>query len=304
MSRAHHIRHYCRLLFAFACLLGVFEFTIWGLPKRLHAGAPIALDYLFLVALLLAFVVAPFLLYPLGGGARRQELGIRVVFWAVPLLGFGFAALLWNASLPNGATPSVIMISGILATMGWLITQRNARNAAKKQHTMTLLMNFTTSDFIRFHGTNVARLYPYATPLPTGDLHRLRMEREAWRPTSGDSKEDMPTLTSVVHLLNFYEFIAIGVIRGDLDEAMTKELLRSVVCSICIKYAAYIREQQRTAAGPARTKAFIGLTTVFEEWATDAERAKAAFEPADLPWRHLQTINMKRLGLRLDISKC
>jgi hypothetical protein len=53
--------------------------------------------------------------------------------------------------------------------------------------------------------------------------------------------EDFKTATAVTYLLNYYEFISSGVIRGDLDQTIVRDNLRSVIIYYHDRCRPYIR---------------------------------------------------------------
>lgn len=75
--------------------------------------------------------------------------------------------------------------------------------------------------------------------------------------------EDRRKAASVTYLLNYFEFIASGVLRGDLDQEIVRQNLRGVVCFYHDKCEPYIRQSNRQ--NPLVFEHLIKLRTHYRE---------------------------------------
>jgi hypothetical protein len=81
--------------------------------------------------------------------------------------------------------------------------------------------------------------------------------------TNKNNAEDMYDINTI---LNYFEFIAVGIRQGDLDESILKNTMRGMISNMCAKtslYVAYIRTG-RGSVGTART--FEHLLWLNDRW--------------------------------------
>ncbi len=146
-----------------------------------------------------------------------------------------FAALMsvgvffwWHTSLRRTAPAEalekqqiVVLMAAWLAVIGWIVTSWTSIRNSVKQHTInTLLQSRLSSTYMeradrvnKFFGAYESR-HPLQTRDPDAD------------PTLGIAGDDEEALR---YILNYFEYIAIGVRHGDLHEAMLRASLRSIL---------------------------------------------------------------------------
>lgn len=97
----------------------------------------------------------------------------------------------------------------------------------------------------------------------------LEKERLEYSPKDPTSKANYPGITSIIALLNYYEFVALGVLSEDLDEELTYRSLRGMLCGYYVRYYPLIEK-----LGGSTGKQFANLKLLFNEWADPSEKAK------------------------------
>jgi len=102
----------------------------------------------------------------------------------------------------------------------------------------------------RFH-TNFGSDASVVTPEHLNELRRSRDE------------DDRKAAVSVTFILNYYEFIASGVLRGDLDARIIRDNIRGVLCQYHDKCLPYIRFAN--ARNPRVFEHLIKLRTHYRE---------------------------------------
>lgn len=124
--------------------------------------------------------------------------------------------------------------SACVALFTWLGTSWVALRNSIKQHTITTLLQMRLSATYMGYADKVsAHFSDYDVRLKKN----LRLPEEE-KPTD---KVDIPALR---YILNYFEFLAIGVSRGDFDEDMLKSSLRSILRKNVQMSRGYIRESQ------------------------------------------------------------
>jgi hypothetical protein len=124
-------------------------------------------------------------------------------------------------------TISVAAISWAVA--GWI----SHRNAVRQNTINILFARFSQSTFTeslhRFHKTFGNDINNQIAP------DTLKQLRES------DNDEERKSANSAIYLLNYFEFIASGVLRGDLDERVVRENIRGLVIFYYDKCARIIK---------------------------------------------------------------
>lgn len=239
-------------------------------------------DTAALVGLAFAFVLSPVVLLD---PTDSDSDGIleKAPFYIIFTGGVLVAAFAWN----NAQQPaSAVLISGILATLGWMSTQPNARKSSKKQHTLNMLIAIRTNEILEYRIANVANRFHYGVSITKEDVSKLLEERKAWDyfcREDGLAVDDgprivhriprYPVIESIVYIANYYEFICVGVLTGDLDIDMIKRSQRSQMCAFYRKAIHVMNHFQKVdALGAPSGSAYLSFREVFQKWSTPAER--------------------------------
>lgn len=146
----------------------------------------------------------------------------------------------------------------VLVTLGWIFTSEVAIGNSRRQHTISL---FTGHVFDRQRISDRDTIKEY---LPT---YKSKLTAEI----VDFDNEQSPLLKAIDLELNFYEFMAVGCWRGDLDEGMLKQSLRSQFCSFFVQTEDYIRHWQRK-----NPSTWCELSRMYERWQGN-DRLAAAF---------------------------
>lgn len=85
---------------------------------------------------------------------------------------------------------------------------------------------------------------------------------------------------SITYILNYLEFIAVGIRSGDLDEWVMRRTIRGMVCNLEVALRIYIQESQKIKNLPPRwkvwkprkRKAFEHVSWLAKKWDREALR--------------------------------
>jgi len=131
------------------------------------------------------------------------------------------------------------LLSLSIVAVGWAVAGWITHRNTIRQNTNSMLFaRFSQAPFgealHRFHQTFGNDVFPKIT---RDQLRELR---------STGNEDDRKAATSVGYLLNYYEFIAAGVLHGDLDQNIIRNNIRGVICFYhdkCEPYIVYSNQQ-------------------------------------------------------------
>lgn len=153
--------------------------------------------------------------------ARPSTLLGRLLFGVLAL----FASfLLWQICLlePTAASKlkpeTLVVAAGVTSAMcGWIIAGMITLRNSIRQHTITTLLQSRLSATYMKYADDLSKHYT--------DYDKRRRANPALRELATDNVD----LLALRYILNYFEFIAIGVKRGDLDEETLRDSLRSIL---------------------------------------------------------------------------
>lgn len=275
-SNTRELRDYARAFVLLGAISTLIEFLHLGVWERVAPHLYVA-DYVALGFIGLAFLSAPLILLPVdsrsSGTALRSIASLYVLFG----IGFTLAILTW---MKNGTT-GAILLSAVLVTLGWVIAQRNGKRSARKQHTINVLLQQRNSEMLQFHSINITSYLPFNQSLSPSGLAILEQRRNQWAPSHTSDKTGYPVLASIAWVLNYYEFISLGIASGDLNDRLMKRSIRGMLCHSYLRYYPCIAQSfDRPISGPYP---FENLKIIFDEWATPAETKRLQERQAE--WR-------------------
>ena len=163
------------------------------------------------------------------------ELVIFILFAGWELIWFQKTFL--GNSPPNLDTQNwMLLISLASAITGWIITAIvNVRNSIK-QHTINTLLQSRLSATYMAHADVVNKNY-IAQDGTLKPLQQSELELQ--------SDATQVKLNSLRYVLNYIEFISIGIRYGDLHESLLKSSLRGIVLNAYKFSEVYIRHSQK-----------------------------------------------------------
>ncbi len=140
----------------------------------------------------------------------------------------GFVGFLdWQLGLESadvrqlGAAQWVLAMGAFTAVVGWLTSSFVTVRNSVKQHTMSTLLQSRLSLAYVDRLKKVNETY---APIGTG-LRPITVEE-----LNGEASDP---LSAARYMLNYFEFIAVGVRYGDLDEMLMKASLAGILNSLC-----------------------------------------------------------------------
>jgi hypothetical protein len=158
------------------------------------------------------------------------------------------------------ANPQIVVgaFGALIALFAFVFNAQRARDQSREQHTIKIL--FDTRLSAEFRGMLEARRRVFREGQR---IDPLTFESYlAIDPDAGEAETRKRHAAEAVRsLLNYYEFLALGVSRRDLDETMLRETVRGIMCNLVIDCLGVIDAQR--ARNPL---ALRHLTALYLRW--------------------------------------
>lgn len=146
-----------------------------------------------------------------------------------------FFIYLWLSNTDNTRPYPLLSacVTVAVVAIGWVAAGWTSNRNTIRQNTNNML-------FARFSHTAFGEaMHRFHTAFGNEVAPQVTEERLQELRSLGD-EESIKTATSVTYLLNYYEFIASGVIRGDLDAEIIRDNIRGLICFYHDKCSPYI----------------------------------------------------------------
>ena len=167
-----------------------------------------------------------------------------------------------------------------LATFLW--SARQSRVQQRQQHTITILFQTRLSPEFRETLTRRKRSFAEGEAVSYDTYRTYLTAARNTDLTDDEALSRRESAEAIRTLLNYYEFIALGVARRDLDEGMLRGSIRGIMCALVVDMADILRTEQ--ARNPL---AYRNLTALFQRWRV--HEPDLGFEVAHAPiWARLR----------------
>ena len=151
----------------------------------------------------------------------------------------------------------VVLLGVVAAVVGWITSAIVTMRNSIRQHTVTTLLSSRLSETYM----SQTRLVNARYFSPSGALYRLTEDEvKAARPEA--------QLAALRYLLNYFEFIAVGIRYSDLDEKLLKNTLRGILCGVYEAAGPLVSQRRRAPAGSKaeKSKTFEHLEWLYDRW--------------------------------------
>ncbi|MTD34002.1 DUF4760 domain-containing protein [Paludibacterium denitrificans] len=190
-----------------------------------------------------------------------RALGLLLIF--VSCAYFIFAA--WHFLLPKtfpltssefNAQSWVTLTAAYAAVAGWITSSMVTIRNSIKQHTINTLLQTRLSAKYMENVEMLNKCFMTAS----GKTRKMSLELIASEDTNDKEK-----VAAVRYILNYLEFIAIGIKNGDLDEMLMKSSLRSILIGVYDISEPFII-QRRNITNPPNNRIFADFTWLYDRW--------------------------------------
>jgi hypothetical protein len=169
----------------------------------------------------------------------------------------------------NPMVVSAIFVGG-LATSGWLFTNYRTRQNQIEKNTYDLILLYTKDKFYVDHRATVWRHFaPYAemTDEQAQNLVKSYYDQSAYKDKEGENAG-----FSLVQIINFYEYLSIGIRRGVLSEDLCKAHFKTTLNNFHNKKAskfvlAIIERDNNSRSDSSKSTIFSQYRWLIQRWA-------------------------------------
>lgn len=189
------------------------------------------------------------------------------VFKEIDFLGFSIK----STKTHNKSTGLITILAAVAAVCGWIFTARVQTINAIKGHSMQVLMNSRTSTIYMQKVDKTIEIRRGLTKESIStedDKQNVVLTAEKFEKLgNGDGVKADEEKSAVIYMLNFLEFVAIGIRHYNLDESLLKGSLRSIINSNYKLYKPVIDHLRRVD----NPKIFTQFELLHDRWAEPTE---------------------------------
>lgn len=181
--------------------------------------------------------------------------GATIIFFELMAWSFIFpeSRFLNFKSFENDATATGVIIGAGAAIIGWLFTTRAQCINSNKSHAFQILMESRFSDEYSKNLVLTTKLYK--------DTKIAENTRDPVLTWEKYENLDYAEQDSINYMLNFFEFIAVGIRCGDLDEKLLHSSLKGIINTNYEFYRIIIETKQKD-----HPLALSNLAQLVERW--------------------------------------
>lgn len=156
----------------------------------------------------------------------------------------------WAVPPPRFEVPQWVFAgSAAAAVIGWIVSALTTIRNSVKQHTINTLLQSRLSAVYMAHAEAV------------GDHFAAYVARKRLNPDSARTPIDDIPKKSIGYILNYFEFIAIGIRFGDLDESVMKSSMRAMLTRTVQLVDPLIQD-----AAAENPRAYSNLIWLYRKW--------------------------------------
>lgn len=190
-----------------------------------------------------------------------------LTFVAFPIASFGCLGLVIASVLgiPLPASFDVRVLATLAAlffgVFSFFYRSYEAEAQSRKQHTIKILFDSRMSPEFREHLERRKHHFPEGERVDPEKYNAYLTASRDRELTSKAATERRKSAEGLRSLLNYYEFLALGIERHDLDEGMMKGSIRGMMCNLVADAYDVISGLQ--ADNP---RAYEHLTALYDRW--------------------------------------
>ncbi|MFJ2286275.1 DUF4760 domain-containing protein [Pseudomonas iridis] len=196
--------------------------------------------------------------------ARYEETRKGIKYIAYSLLGIAVATylVLWLQADKDYQTSLALFVSSALLGAGWWVQATVSSAAARKAHTVNTIMNQRNSELFITKNDFVMKMFPRKKTI-NPVFSEFMLDPSAKKFQHAKLPEDyMQAARDLSYVLNYYEFIAVGVLNGDFDERLMKECFVGILVNLEKRAYLVIQASQKTQ----NAKIFESIVMLVDRW--------------------------------------
>lgn len=178
---------------------------------------------------------------------------LELVYWNLSLRNYAFMGFGLSVHGAKESSNTILVLLGIVAAiLGWLFPTRASAVASTRNHSIQTLMESRLSE------TYIAQV-----EICTELFVKFKKEKgEGYNLSQVDFDELSQKQKYAIHyLLNYLEFVAVGIRFGDLDENLMKNMMKSIINTNFNFFGEIIVEKQKKSS-----TVYEHLTALYKRW--------------------------------------
>lgn len=181
-----------------------------------------------------------------------------IAIWTAAIWGLLFILAEYGLH-QQGNLPSVVgYFAALLALAGWMVQAFLSVRSSRKQHSINVLFQSRMSPEYQKNLKAVNDAFPSSGHI---DLDHINLP------------ENRELYNSVAFVLNYYEFISVGIWHGDLDHSIMRDCIRSQFLTFTRRARDVIRDVRKEddsgKPSPDRQLTFQALCRLRHRWQAD-----------------------------------
>ncbi|MGR4042505.1 DUF4760 domain-containing protein [Pseudomonas sp. 910_21] len=195
---------------------------------------------------------------------RYEETRKGIKYIAYSLFGIAVATylVLWLQADKDYQTSLALFVSSALLGAGWWVQATVSSAAARKAHTVNTIMNQRNSELFVTKNDFVMKMFPRKkTVNPIFSEFMLDPSAKKFQ-NAKFPEEYMQAARDLSYVLNYYEFISVGVLNGDFDERLMKECFVGILVNLEKRAYLVIQASQKTQ----NAKIFESIVMLVDRW--------------------------------------
>jgi hypothetical protein len=210
--------------------------------------------------------------------ARKDHQHILTVgVWSLVMVvvgcGFVFYSFMYtlggNAAFEKILTVVPVMFAIWAAAVGWFVHFKLTQKAHRTNNAFAIIMETRKSAEFRTRADLVAKHFPPGTdsiPREYAEFFCPQRLGEALRGEDQALKERAEAILALKYILNYYEFMAVGVRVGDLEEKMIFDTIHPTVCNLYDRSSSLIAHLRDTRNRGSDRSTYCDLEKLVDRW--------------------------------------
>ena len=163
--------------------------------------------------------------------------------------------------------PTAAAFTGIIVLyLTWRGTVAHTQRLNRRQHTISVLSQHSFSDILPTQAVIANARYPgpiskVETEALVSAAKEVGLPEVGFDPTSNDPIALKGVFGSLNRLLNYYEFLAVGVRSRDLDAEVLHQFYCTIVCTLCERFREIVKHLQHE-----NPRLLINLIDLYKAW--------------------------------------
>lgn len=178
---------------------------------------------------------------------------LELVYWNLSLRNYVFMGFGLSAYGAKESSNTILVLLGIVAAiLGWLFPTRANAVGSTRNHSIQTLIDSRLSETYIAQVEICTEIY----------VQFKKDNSESYNLKSSDFESLNPKQKYAIHyLLNYLEFVAVGIRFGDLDENLMKNMMKSIISSNFNFFGEIIVEKQKKSP-----TVYEHLTALYKRW--------------------------------------